>query len=518
MSDFPDYPIMQDNISTVGEMDMQSGPAPESDQVNYRETPHNLEAEQALLGAILINNEALIKVQDFLDPEHFINPAHGKIYQASIRLIEKGMLASPVTLKPYFEKDSLLEEVGDSRYLASLAASAISIINAADYGHLIYDLAIRRELINLGEDIVNDAYEHEIDNTFKEQIEAAEGRLFSLAETGESQGGFINFAASSAAAISIIEKAKNRDGKLAGIDTGFNSINNHIGGLHGSDLMILAGRPAMGKTALATNIAFNVAKIYARDRDLGIAHEDNAGAVVAFFSLEMAADQLASRILAEQAELSSQDLRQGKMTQEEFNRLARTAQDLENIPLFIDDTAMLSIAALRTRARRLKRQHNLGFVVVDYLQLLRAGGKNGKAPENRVQEVSEITRGLKALAKELEIPVLALSQLSRTIESRDNKRPMLSDLRESGSIEQDADMVTFVYRPEYYHNQKEPDAGTAEHDLWMTEGEELFGLAEFIIGKQRHGPTGIIQLQFTPQFTRFRDRPVGEQYLPEQNE
>ncbi len=517
MPDFPDYPIMQDNIP-ISDDRAESYPDDAAGEAIYREVPHNLEAEQALIGAILINNDAIIKVQSFLNPEHFINPAHGKIYEAAIRLIEKGMLASPVTLKPYFEKDALLEEVGGSKYLASLAASAISIINAADYGHLIFDLAVRRELINLGEDIVNGAYEHEIDNDFKEQIESAETRLFKLAETGESEGGFKNFAASAASAIEIIEKAKNRDGKLAGVDTGFNSINSHIGGLHQSDLMILAGRPAMGKTALATNIAFNAAKIYARDRSLGVSHEENSGAVVAFFSLEMSADQLASRILAEQAMLSAQDLRQGKMTQEEFNRLARTAQDLENIPLFIDDTAMLTIAALRTRARRLKRQHNLGFVVVDYLQLLRGTSKNGKGPENRVQEVSEITRGLKALAKELEIPVLALSQLSRTIESRDNKRPMLSDLRESGSIEQDADMVTFVYRPEYYHKQKEPDAGTPEHDLWMSEGEVLFGLAEFIIGKQRHGPTGIIQLQFAPEFTRFTDRPIGEQYLPEQNE
>ena len=294
-------------------------------------------------------------------------------------------------------------------------------------------------------------------------------------------------------------------------------INKKIGGLHKSDLLIIAGRPAMGKTALATNIAFNAAKAYVQDKASGVPDDQNKGAVVGFFSLEMASDQLASRILAEQAGLSSQDMRQGKLSQEEFNRLSRVAMELEGLPLHIDDTAGLSIGALRTRARRLQRQKGLGLVIVDYLQLLSGTRGKGRGPENRVQEVSEITRGLKALAKELEIPVIALSQLSRAIESRDNKRPLLSDLRESGTFEQDADMVTFVYRPEYYHQQQEPDNGTPEHMQWLEEGEKLLGLAEFIIGKQRHGPTGIIELQFEAEITKFSDRPLSPGYHAEKH-
>ncbi|MBL4801884.1 MAG: replicative DNA helicase [Emcibacter sp.] len=487
------------------------------DASTFRQTPHNLEAEQALLGAILVNNEAIAKVQDFLTGDHFINAAHNKIYQAALTLIEKGLIASPVTLKPYFENEDTLSDIGGAEYLARLAGSAVSIINTAEYGQIIHQMAIKRELINVGTEIVNNAYDHSVDNTAQDQIEEAEKNLYGLAEQGTSQGGFKSFAKSSSDAVSIIEMAFKRGGKLAGKTTGFDSINKHIGGLHKSDLMILAGRPAMGKTALATNIAFNTAKAYRDDKALGVSHEENKGAVVAFFSLEMSADQLASRILAEQAALSSQDLRQGKLDQDQFNRLARTAQDLEELPLFIDDTASLSIGALRTRARRLKRQYGLGFIVVDYLQLLTGSSRGGKGPENRVQEISEITRGLKGLAKELEVPVLALSQLSRAIESRDNKRPLLSDLRESGSIEQDADMVTFVYRPEYYHKQNEPDPDTAEHMIWMEEGDKLEGKAEFIIGKQRHGPTGIITLQFEASITKFSDLPTSDEYLPDQN-
>lgn len=508
MTDFPDIPInsneLDDNIVTYNAS-------------TFRQIPHNLEAEQALLGAILINNESISRIQDFLTADHFVNPAHQKIYEASLKLIEKGLIASPVTLKPYFENEESLSEIGGTEYLARLAGSAVSIINTMEYGQIIYQMAVKRELINVGTEIVNSAYDHSVDNTAQDQIEEAEKSLYSLAEQGSSEGGFKSFARSATDAVSIIEMAFKRGGKLAGKTTGFESINKHIGGLHKSDLMILAGRPAMGKTALATNIAFNTAKAYNDERQLGISHEENKGAVVAFFSLEMSADQLAARILAEQAQLSSQDLRQGRLDQEQFNQLARTAQELEELPLYIDDTASLSIGALRTRARRLKRQEGLGLIIVDYLQLLSGSSRNGRGPENRVQEISEITRGLKGLAKELEIPVLALSQLSRTIESRDNKRPLLSDLRESGSIEQDADMVTFVYRPEYYHNQIEPDADTPEHLIWQEEGEKLFGKAEFIIGKQRHGPTGIITLQFEPSITRFSDLPVGDEYLPEQN-
>ncbi|MBT5187170.1 MAG: replicative DNA helicase [Kordiimonadaceae bacterium] len=515
MSDYSEIPIQDNEPEEFGGDPAELG---SEESIAFKEVPHNLEAEQALLGAILINNEALEKVQDFLLPDHFANAAHNKIYAAASIMIEKGQLVTPVTLKPYFQKEELLEDVGGATYLAKLAASAITIINALDYGLLIYDLAVRRNLIELGTDIVNKAYAFEVEDTSKEQIEEAEKQLYSMAESGVTEGGFQNFKDSTTKAVNVIGKALQRQGKLAGVTTGFDSINKKIGGLHKSDLMIVAGRPAMGKTALATNIAFNCAKAYKHDKDLGIEHKDNQGAVVAFFSLEMSADQLASRILAEQAGLSSQHMRQGNIDQDEFNKLSRVAVELQDLPLFIDDTAGLSIGALRTRARRMQRQHGLGLVVVDYLQLLRGTGLKGRGPENRVQEVSEITRGLKGLAKELEIPVIALSQLSRSIESRDNKRPLLSDLRESGTIEQDADMVTFVYRAEYYHSQQEPDMGTPEHMQWQEEGEKLLGMAEFIIGKQRHGPIGIIPLRFQAEITKFSDLPMGDDYLPEQFE
>lgn len=505
MSDYSEIPIIQDNDQ------------PDDQDISYKEIPHNLEAEQALLGAILVNNDVMEKVQDFLLPDHFANAGHAKIFAACMTMIEKGQLVTPVTLKPFFEKDELLEEVGGAIYLSKLAASAITIINAVDYGLLIYDLAVRRNLIDLGTDIVNKAYEFEVEETSKEQIEEAEKQLYSMAESGVSEGGFKDFKTSAITAVNVIGNALQRKGELAGITTGFESINRKIGGLHKSDLLIIAGRPAMGKTALATNIAFNAAKAYKHDIDLGVPLDQNKGAVVGFFSLEMSSDQLASRILAEQSGLSSQDMRQGRLNQEQFNQLSRVAVELEGLPLFIDDSAGLTIGALRTRARRLQRQHGLGLVIVDYLQLLRGTGTKGKGVENRVQEVSEITRGLKALAKELKIPVIALSQLNRGIESRENKRPLLSDLRESGTIEQDADMVTFVYRPEYYHDQQQPDPGTAEHIDWLAEGEKLFGMAEFIIGKQRHGPTGIINLKFEAQITKFSDLPLDDDHIPEKH-
>ena len=508
MSDYSEIPIIQDNDRSESES---------NEDVPYKEIPHNLEAEQALLGAILVNNDVLEKVQDFLLPDHFANAGHTKIFAACMTMIEKGQLVTPVTLKPFFEKDELLEEVGGAIYLSKLAASAITIINAVDYGLLIYDLAVRRNLIDLGTDIVNKAYEFDVEETSKDQIEEAEKQLYSMAESGVAEGGFKNFFKAATTAVNVISAALSRKGNLAGITTGFHSIDQKIGGLHKSDLLIIAGRPAMGKTALATNIAFNAAKAYRHDEELGVPADQNKGAVVGFFSLEMSSDQLASRILAEQAGLSSQDMRQGKLTQDQFNKLSRVAIDLEGLPLFIDDTAGLTIGALRTRARRLQRQHGLGLVIVDYLQLLRGSGTKGKGFENRVQEVSEITRGLKALAKELKIPVVALSQLNRAIENRENKRPLLSDLRESGTIEQDADMVTFIYRAEYYHDQQQPDPGTAEHLNWLAEGEKLLGMAEFIIGKQRHGPTGIINLKFEAEITKFSDLPLGDNHIPEQH-
>lgn len=499
---------MSENVRPIVQTLTSDGPE------EFRSLPHNLEAEQALLGAILVNNEAAGKVQDFLFSDHFFEPVHGRIYEAALRLVDRGQLATPVTLKPFFERDPALTDVGGVQYLARLAGAAVTILNAEDYGRLIYDLALRRELISVGEDMVLTAYDSPVDATASTQIEVAEQRLFELAERGQKDGGFKTFARSVTDAVEMIEAAYKRDGKLSGVTSGFRAINDKIGGLHKSDLVILAGRPAMGKTALATNIGFNAAKAYVRNMEDGVDPKDAEGAVVGFFSLEMAADQLATRILAEQSGVPSENLRRGQLTKEQFRDLTQAAQDLEKLPFFIDDTPQLSISALRTRARRLKRQHNLGLVIVDYLQLLRGSGTGGRGPENRVQEISEITRGLKGLAKELSIPVIALSQLSRTVEQREDKRPQLSDLRESGSIEQDADMVTFVFREEYYHAMKEPSLGTPEHAEWQAKGETLHGLAEFIIGKQRHGPTGTVRLQFTRETTRFSDL-ADNDYGPE---
>ncbi|MDA5194341.1 replicative DNA helicase [Govanella unica] len=499
---------MSDNARPIVQTLTPDGPE------EYRTLPHNLEAEQALLGAILVNNEAAGKVQDFLLADHYFEPVHGRIYEAALRLIDRGQLATPVTMKPFFERDPALADVGGAQYLARLAGAAVTILNAEDYGRLVYDLALRRELITIGEDMVITAYDSPVESPATTQIEVSEQKLFELAERGQKDGGFKTFSRSMTDAIQVIEAAYKRDGKLSGTTTGFRAINEKIGGLHPSDLIILAGRPAMGKTALATNIGFNAALAYARNMEEGIAPKDSEGAVVGFFSLEMSADQLATRILAERSRIPSENLRRGQLTKEQFRDLTQAAQDLERLPFYIDDTPQLTISALRTRARRLKRQHNLGLVIVDYLQLLRGSGTGGRAPENRVQEVSEITRGLKGLAKELSLPVIALSQLSRGVEQREDKRPQLSDLRESGSIEQDADMVTFVFREEYYHAMKEPALGTPEHAEWQAKGESLHGLAEFIIGKQRHGPTGTIRLFFERETTRFSDL-AEDNYGPE---
>jgi replicative DNA helicase len=490
-------------------------PAPgEGENSSYRALPHNLEAEQALLGAILVNNEALSRVQDFLQADHFYEPVHRRIYLSSVTLIDRGQLATPVTLKPYFDRDEALTDIGGAGYLARLAGSAVTIINAEDYGRTIYDLALRRELIQIGEDMVITAHDSPIDTPAPLQIEEAEQQLFQLAEKGQHEGGFKTFNRSMTDALTTIEAAYKRDGKLSGVTTGFKDLDRRLGGLHKSDLVILAGRPAMGKTALATNIGFNAAKAYLSDKTNGHDPAHSAGAVVGFFSLEMSAEQLATRILAEQSGIPSEDLRRGMLNKEQFRDLTRAAQELESLPFFIDDTPALTIASLRTRARRMKRQQNLALIIVDYLQLLRGSGTGGRGPENRVQEISEITRGLKGIAKELNVPVLALSQLSRSVESREDKRPLLSDLRESGSIEQDADMVCFVFREEYYHQMKEPAQGTPEHLAWQAKGEEIHGLAEVIIGKQRHGPTGTVSLQFTRETTRFSDR-ADSDHLPE---
>ncbi|WP_417463753.1 replicative DNA helicase [Kordiimonas sp.] len=505
---------------------LKSDAANDEDQLpHYRQPPHNLEAEQALLGSILVNNEAAQKVQGFLLSEHFFEPVHGRIYDSVLKLMDKNQIADPVKLKPYFDNDEALADVGGAKYLVRLAASAATIINAEDYGRTIYDLAMRRALIQIGEQMVNDAYDAPVDAEASEQISDAEKQLFDLAELGQAETGAQAFSRALRTAVENIENAYKDPDSLSGVTTGLTRLNEKIGGLHNSDLMILAGRPAMGKTALATNIAFNAAKRYADDMLAGIEPERSKGAVVCFFSLEMSADQLAARILSDIANrhyngpdpIQSHAMRQGKLTQEQFEAIARAAIELEDTPLFIDDTPALTIAALRNRARRLKRQHNLGLVVVDYLQLLRGSGK-GTSAENRVQEISEITRGLKGLAKELHVPVIALSQLSRGVEQRENKRPMLSDLRESGSIEQDADMVMFVFREEYYKEKEQPsESDQTKHAEWQAQMQALYGKAEVIIGKQRHGPVGTVHLAFEKECTRFTDL-IDDDHLPERFE
>jgi replicative DNA helicase len=478
----------------------------------YRTPPHNLEAEQSLLGAILVNNEAWDRVAGFLEPEHFFEAVHARIYEAAASLIRAGKLASPVTLKTYFERDSGLNEIGGPVYLARLAAAAATIINAEEYGRLIYELALRRRLIGLGTDVVNDAFDAAPDTGARDIIETAEQALYELAETGKYGQGFQPFGVALTQAIDMAAAAYQRDGGLSGISCGLKDIDEKMGGLQPSDLIILAGRPSMGKTALATNVAYHVAKSYRAEHqaDGSVKHLD--GGVVAFFSLEMSAEQLATRIIAEQSEIPSERIRRGKIAEDDFHRLVEVSRELQSLPLYIDATGGLTIAQLAARARRLKRQRGLGLVVVDYLQLL--AGSFRRASEGRVQEVSEITTGLKALAKELNVPILAMSQLSRQVENREDKRPQLADLRESGSIEQDADVVLFIYREEYYHQRREPRPGTAEYLEWQELGEKITGIAEVIIGKQRHGPTGSIQLHFDAALTKFQNL-VREDYLPE---
>ena len=478
---------------------------------DFRTVPHSIEAEQALLGALLVNNAAAEQVSGFLEPGHFYEMLHGRLYEACVKLIDRGQVATPVTLKPFFDQDPAMRELGGGAYLAQLAGSAVTVFNTEHYGRLIHDLAIRRELIAIGETMTVDAFDNEIDCPASDQIEKAEQQLFELAEKGQAESGFKPFRRSVSQAIEQIEHAYRRDGKLSGITSGLRALDDMLGGLHKSDLLILAGRPSMGKTALATNIAFNAARAYMRAQAAGQDASTSDGAMIGFFSLEMSAEQLATRLLSEVAGIPSEKLRRGMINKNDFQRLVKAAQEIEEAPFFIDDTPALSIAALRSRARRLKRQHGLSFIVVDYLQLLKSSTRSKN--DNRVQEVSEITQGLKALAKELNLPVLALSQLSRAVEQRDDKKPQLSDLRESGSIEQDADVVMFVFREEYYHERREPTPDTEAHDDWKAKAEEIYGRAEIIIGKQRHGPTGVVRLHFNRETTRFGDL-LEDDHLP----
>jgi replicative DNA helicase len=468
----------------------------------FRSAPNNIEAEQALLGAILVNNEAFYRVSDFLEPEHFFEPIHQKIYQLARDLIRAGKIATPVTLKTFLDGDLDIGGLTVSQYLARLAAEATTIINAEDYGRTIYDLSLRRALIIVGEDMVNSAYEAEVDASPRRQIEEAERRLYDLAESGRYDGGFQRFANALTTAVDMAAKAYQRDGKLSGIATGLDDLDRMMGGLQASDLIIVAGRPGMGKTALATNIAYNVARAWHGEVQPDGHTQTVNGGIVGFFSLEMSAEQLATRILAEQTGISSSKIRRGGISEAEFERIRDHSIELQNLPFYVDETGGLSVAQLAARARRLKRQRGLDLLVIDYLQLL--SGSTRRSSENRVQEITEITTRLKALAKELNVPVMALSQLSRQVESREDKRPQLSDLRESGSIEQDADVVVFVFREEYYHKMRKPSESDREKFAqWMVEGEKVMGKAEVILGTQRHGPTGTVELQFEAEVTRF---------------
>ncbi|GAB4286738.1 MAG: replicative DNA helicase [Roseovarius sp.] len=462
--------------------------------------PHSIEAEQQLLGAILTNNDVYDRVSNLIGPQHFHEPVHARIYEVAAARIARGHLASPVTLKAFLEEDEGLRELGGPAYLVRLAGAAISAFAARDYAQMIYDMAIRRELIELGHEIAGRAARADVAVEPRDQIVEAEQKLYALSEQGRAERGFQSFLSAVKDAVNVAHAAYRRDGGLAGLSTGLIDLDRKLGGLHKSDLLILAGRPSMGKTSLATNIAFNIARAYRRGTLPDGSEGAVEGGVVGFFSLEMSAEQLAARVLSEAARIPSHQIRRGDLTEEEFRRFVEAAKTLESCPLFIDDTPALPIAQLAARARRLKRTQGLDVLIVDYLQLVRPS----TARDSRVNEVSEITQGLKAIAKELDIPVLALSQLSRQVEGREDKRPQLSDLRESGSIEQDADVVMFVFREEYYAEREKPSEDKLDQMAeWQQRMERLHGRAEVIIGKQRHGPIGTVELSFESEFTRF---------------
>ena len=482
--------------------------------------PQNVEAEAALLGALMIDNRLVEDVQLKLQAHHFFEPLHGRIYESILRMTDANRIANPVTLKPLFEADEAMKEVGGPAYLAQLTGSGAAVIGARDFAQQIYDLALLRALVGVGRELVEGALDTSEEVAPLAQIERAETELYKVAEEGGAEGKAKSFGEATKEALQMAERALNSGGHLSGITTGLETLNAKIGGLHKSDLIIVAGRPGMGKSALGTNIAFAAAQRLLRDAEDGLDPAKSAGAGVALFSLEMSADQLATRVLAEQSGISSENLRMGKISQQDFRQLARAAAELQTLPFYIDDTPGLTIAALRTRARRLKRQKGIGLIVVDYLQLLQGTGRNSN--DNRVQEISEISRGLKQLAKELDVPVIGLSQLSRAVEQREDKRPQLSDLRESGSIEQDADIVLFIYREDYYVAAREPKAPKDDDDIkivesyqqWQQDMGRVYGLAEVIIAKQRHGSTGKVRLKFDSRITKFSDA-ADDGYLPE---
>ena len=465
-----------------------------------RAAPHNLDAEQALLGAILFDNEVYNRISAKLDAKHFYDPVHGRIFQACAETISAGNLADGITLRDRFAKDGALKEIGGATYLLTLLESAAKLsIHAQEYATIIYDLALRRELIRVGSEIAELAENPPDEAGAEDIIEEAERALFGLAESGSATSGFSPFSKALTTSIEVAATAYESKSDVSGIATGFDDLDRMLGGLHGSDLMILAGRPSMGKTALAANMAFNIAKSRLRAKQSGdFENQSNKGGVVAFFSLEMSAEQLATRLLSDHAAIESDRIRRGKINKNEYERLTDAAAELQMLPLHIDETGAIGIAQLQARSRRLQRTVGLDLIVVDYLQLVTSSRKG----DGRVQEVSEITQGLKALAKDLKVPVIALSQLSRQVETREDKRPQLSDLRESGSIEQDADSVLFVYRESYYLERLEPKEGTEDHHNWMRNMDEVRNQAEVIIGKQRHGPIGKVKLFFDSRYTR----------------
>jgi len=458
--------------------------------------PSNLEAEQALLGSILVNNDIIDEISTFVKSHIFYDPAHIKIYEVIQSLNNKGMIANPITLKNFFEKDNMLNEVGGTEYLVKLTRFSGSVKQAIDYAKIIHEMYLRRELVQISDQLSTDTLNANAQEQNAEKIiEDTEKSLYDLAEKGSFSQSFLKFNEALDQTIQMATLAMKSDHGIVGVPTGLKDLDEKLGGLHKSDLVILAGRPGMGKTALATNIAYHAAQ------NLTSRQEDSS---IAFFSLEMSSEQLSTRILSEQARIKSDDIRRGKVTESEINRYIETSRNIYNLPLYIDETPAITISTLSNRARRIKRLHGLSLVVVDYIQLMRAPNSNNRS-DNRVQEVSEITQGLKALAKELKVPVLALSQLSRAVESRDDKKPQLSDLRESGSIEQDADVVMFVYREAYYLENKQPKLGSIEHAEWQSKMNDVNGLADIILGKQRHGPTGTVKVEFEGIYTKFKD-------------
>ena len=458
----------------------------------FKELPNNIEAEQAVIGSILVSNDIFDDVSIIIDNKKFHDPVHQKIFGAIENLISKGMLANPITLKNYFENDNSLAELEGHEYLVKLTKFSTTIRQAIEYSKIVYKMHIRRELIKISETMTENASNKILDLPGNKIIEDSERLLFDLAEKGSLNTSFIKFDQALNYTIEMASNAYKNEAGIVGVPTGLTDLDDRLGGMHNSDLLIIAGRPSMGKTALATNIAFHAAKKI---------QEKGTKSSIAFFSLEMSSEQLSTRILAEQSRIKSNDIRRGRISEEQFDKFIETSKNISELPLYIDETPAISIAAMSNRARRIKRLYGLDLVVVDYIQLMSAANTR----DGRVQEISEITKGLKALAKELSVPVLALSQLSRAVEHRDIKNPQLSDLRESGSIEQDADVVMFVYREAYYLEKLEPRPATVEHAEWQAKMNEVSNLAEIIIGKQRHGPTGNINVEFEAMFTKFRD-------------